>query len=290
MQPLEKHYNCGENSIISLYCGDCFPGIAALADRSVSVIVTSPPYNLGISYSAYDDTIPRQEYLEWITEWGSLLPRILNEDGSLFLNIGASPKDPWIPFEVARCLSKHFVLQNTIHWIKAISIDREYLKGAPDRSETLSVGHYKPINSKRFINDCHEFIFHFTLSGNVPLDRKGVGVQYSDKSNIQRWKNAGSDCRCRGNNWYIPYETIRSRNRDRPHPATFPPALAAMCAKLHGLDRIERLMDPFTGIGSAALACYELGINFTGFEIDPDYYDTACKRVQERISNPGLFD
>jgi len=35
----------------------------------------------------------------------------------------------------------------------------------------LAVGHYKPINSKRFLNDCHEFIFHFTPSGEELNDR-----------------------------------------------------------------------------------------------------------------------
>ena len=51
-------------------------------------------------------------------------------------------------------------LQNTIHWVKSIAIDREAGGGAD-----LAVGHYKPINSDRFVNDCHEFIFHFTPTG-----------------------------------------------------------------------------------------------------------------------------
>ena len=64
-----------------------------------------------------------------------------------------------------------FVLQNTIHWIKSITVaDR----GARRR---LSVGHFKPINSKRYLTDCHEYVFHLTKTGNVPLDRLAVGVR-----------------------------------------------------------------------------------------------------------------
>jgi hypothetical protein len=54
----------------------------------------------------------------------------------------------------------------------------------------VAVGHYKPINSDRFVNDCHEFIFHFSPHGRTPLDRRAVGVPYQDQSNIKRWAAA----------------------------------------------------------------------------------------------------
>ena len=109
-----------------------------------------------------------------------------------------------------------FVLQNTFHWVKSITIKTR-------KGEEISAGHFKPINSKRFVNDCHEYVFHLTASGAVPLQRREAGVEYADKSNIARWKHTdGSDKRCRGNTWFIPYDTIKSRDNDRPHPASFP--------------------------------------------------------------------
>ncbi|RIK32140.1 MAG: site-specific DNA-methyltransferase, partial [Chloroflexi bacterium] len=54
----------------ALYRQDCVRGMAAhLAPGSAQVVVTSPPYNLGIRYSKYDDSISRQTYLAWIAEW-----------------------------------------------------------------------------------------------------------------------------------------------------------------------------------------------------------------------------
>ena len=44
--------------------------------------------------------------------------------------------------------------------------------------EQISAGHFKPINSKRFVNDCHEYVFHLTKSGDVALDRRAAGVPY----------------------------------------------------------------------------------------------------------------
>jgi site-specific DNA-methyltransferase (adenine-specific) len=143
------------------------------------------------------------------------------------------------------------------------------------------------VNSKRFINQCHEYIFHLTKNGDVRLDRLAVGVPYKHKSNVSRWKSNDRDLRCRGNTWFIPYDTINSRRKDRPHPASFPPALAAMAMRLHGTDRISRAMDPFLGIGSSALAAQKLGIDFIGFEIDKQYLQTARSRLKNR--QPELF-
>ena len=103
------------------------------------------------------------------------------------------------------------MLQNTIHWIKSIAIRKEDVGRYPGVSGNVSVGHYKPINSARYINDCHEYIFHLTKNGRVALDRLAVGVEYQDKSNIARFGSANrSDSRCRGNTWFVPYKTIKS--------------------------------------------------------------------------------
>ena len=105
-------------------------------------------------------------------------------------------------------------------------------------------------------------------------------MPYQDKSNVARWAGGGGGLRCRGNCWFIPYETIKFRDRDRPHPSTFPPKLAELCIRLHGIERSGLVLDPFMGIGSAALACAKLGVDFLGFEIDPGYFGTAVERAE----------
>jgi site-specific DNA-methyltransferase (adenine-specific) len=245
--------------------------------------VTSPPYNLGVSYRTYEDTLPRAQYLDWTEAWIAAAARTLAPEGSLFLNVGAKPTDPWTAMDVAMAARKHLQLQNTLHWIKSIAIEREAAGAKAALDADLAVGHYKPINSDRFVNDCHEFIFHFTPGGRTPLDRRAIGVSYQDKSNISRWNTGGADRRCRGNTWFIPYETIQNRDKDRPHPATFPPRLATNCLRLHGLSRLQLVMDPFLGLGSAAVACGELGVDFVGVELDEHYLKEAIARVRAVI-------
>jgi len=195
--------------------------------------------------------------------------------------------DPWVPFEVAAVMRRHFALQNVIHWIKAITIERDAAGKAHGVAEDLSFGHYKPVNSKAFLNDVHEFVFHFTRTGKVPIERLALGVPYQDKSNVQRWKSAGRDRRCRGNAWFVPYETIQSRSKDRPHPASFPVRLAEMCIRLHGLDRAGLVLDPFMGIGNTAVACVRLGVSCVGFELDARYHAESVRRVQEAAEHAG---
>jgi site-specific DNA-methyltransferase (adenine-specific) len=263
-----------------LYQQDCIQGMTELLPGSVDVIVTSPPYNLGIQYRTYDDTLPRPEYLAWTSDWASAALRVLSDQGSLFLNVGGKPRDAWVPFEVAHCFHRlGFHLQNTIHWIKSIAIEEPTSSRNGKKASVLSRGHYKPVNSPRYLNSCHEYIFHFTKTGEVPLDRLAIGVPYQDKSNVDRWASASNDIRCRGNTWFIPYETIQSRNRQRPHPATFPPRLPEMCILLHGRQRARSVLDPFMGIGNTALAAAKLGVAVIGYEIDSDYFRVACERL-----------
>ncbi len=150
---------------------DCVAGMADLEAESIDLVVTSPPYNLGIRYGKFSDDAERSSYLEWCEAWALQIHRLLRPNGSLFLNLGAAPSNPLLPHELALRFSQFFVLQNTIHWIKAITLPNEAGDGEVSR------GHFKPINSPRFLNDCHEYIFHFTPNGKTPLDRLALGVR-----------------------------------------------------------------------------------------------------------------
>src|SRR3546814_4183417 len=79
--------------------------------------------------------------------------------GSFFLNVGGTSCDPWIAMDVASAFRDIFVLQNHIAWVKSVSIGED------------TVGHFKPITSRRYLNNNHEAVFHFTRTGDVEVDR-----------------------------------------------------------------------------------------------------------------------
>jgi site-specific DNA-methyltransferase (adenine-specific) len=256
----------GEQTII---VGDCAAALAEMPEQSVDVIVTSPPYNIGLRYRSYDDGGDRGAYLAWLHDIGILLKRVLKDDGSFFLNVAGTNSDPWIAADAANAMRDLFCLQNAIIWVKSISIGEE------------TVGHFKPVNSRRYLNHTHEHVFHFTKEGQTAVDRLAVGVPFKDKSNIARWGHA-QDRRCAGDVWFIPYETIRSKSQRDYHPSPFPAALPARCIKLHGKAQAT-ILDPFLGIGSTLVAAQSLGCRGIGIEIDPGYAEAAAWRLRDRL-------
>ena len=138
-----------QNNTYYFILGDCIETLKEQLDNSIDIVVTSPPYNIGLKYHKYEDKQPREQYLEWIYDIFVELKRVLKDDGHIFLNMGYTNKDPWISMEVALKLKKLFVLQNNITWIKSISIG----DGKDDTH-----GHFKPINSDRYINVTNENI------------------------------------------------------------------------------------------------------------------------------------
>jgi site-specific DNA-methyltransferase (adenine-specific) len=278
----------GRGRWVTLWQEDAVAGLSRrLGRRRAEVVVTSPPYNLGVQYRSYSDSRPRAQYLAWIGSVAGAVDGVLARDGSFFLNVGGRPKDPWLPWDVAREVGQRFVLQNVVHWVKSIAIDRASAGRAAGLANDLALGHYKPLVSDRYLHGAHEYVFHFTRRGDVRLDRLAIGVPYQDKSNVDRWQRAGTDRRCRGNTWFLPYSTIRERARDRPHPATFPPELPEWCLRLHGIERVRLAVDPFLGIGASAVAAARCGVDFVGFELDAEYLRVAATRVRAERQSVG---
>jgi site-specific DNA-methyltransferase (adenine-specific) len=236
----------------------------------IDIIVTSPPYNIGIGYNSYADSLPRDSYLAWLRNVAVEIRRVMKPSGSFFLNIGSTNIDPWLPWDVAQAFRDLFVLQNHIVWVKSLSIGDD------------TVGHFKPISSRRFINQNNESIFHFTSTGHVEVDRLAVGVPFKDKTNIARWGHK-MDRRCAGNVWFIPYKTVRSKAQKFDHPAGFPVELPERCIKLHGIQQEALVLDPFMGAGSTLVAAERLGLRGIGIEIDKTYLEAALVRLSENV-------
>ena len=71
------------------------------------------------------------------------------------------------------------------------------------------------------------------------------------------------------------------------HPTQKPLALMEWC--LGFLPDAKTILDPFMGSGTTLVACQRMGRQGTGIEIDPDYFDIACRRVDEAARQPDLF-
>jgi len=84
--------------------------------------------------------------------------------------------------------------------------------------------------------------------------------------------------------WSGPYQQKREQ---RWHPTQKPVALMEWC--LGFLPDAQTILDPFMGSGTTLVACQKLGRSGIGMEIDPDYFEIACRRVEEAARQPDLF-
>lgn len=248
--------------------GDCLETLKTIEEKSVDVVVTSPPYNIGLKYNKYKDKKPREQYLEWIYDIFVQLKRVLKDDGHIFLNMGYTNKDPWISMEVALKLKDLLVMQNKITWVKSVSI-------GDDKDDTH--GHFKPINSDRYINVTNEDIYHFTKTDKVKINREAVGVPYKWKCNLIDRKTGKhrinkktglpvEDKRCKGNSWFIPYDTINSKKERGEHPATFPEGLVEHCIKISDVKE-GVILDPFIGSGTTVRTAKKMSDNVEGYNL-----------------------
>ena len=265
--------------------GDCVEILKKQPDNSIDAVITSPPYNIGIKYGTYSDRKSRKQYLQWIHSIFVEIKRVLKPNGHIFLNMGYTNIDPWISMEVAFKLKDLFVLQNKITWVKSISIGSH---------SDGTYGHFKPINSKRYISPTNEDIYHFTIDGKQPIDRLSIGVPYKDKNNLKERKKKINktgklkpDKRCKGNSWFIPYKTISNRREKGYHPATFPVELAEHCILLSG-KRNGIVLDPFCGTGTTMRAIKNINtitkdcnISGIGIDIDETYLQYAKNTMEE---------
>jgi DNA modification methylase len=82
---------------------------------------------------------------------------------------------------------------------------------------------------------------------------------------------------------------LRPMNMDggKVHPTQKPIAVMEWC--LGFLPDAETILDPFMGSGTTLVACQKLGRKGIGIELDPDYFEIACKRVDEATRQPDLF-
>ena len=86
----------------------------------------------------------------------------------------------------------------------------------------------------------------------------------------------------------VPNIVSMMPDRVRQHPNEKPVLL------MQGLVDVlsnpgDAILDPFMGSGTTGVACVKLGRKFVGIEIDPGYFDIACRRIEQAYKQPDFF-
>lgn len=86
--------------------------------------------------------------------------------------------------------------------------------------------------------------------------------------------------------WKGMCQASEKGGKQRWHPTQKPVALMEWCIN----KTTGTVLDPFMGSGTTGVACVNLGRKFIGIEIDPDYFEIACRRIEEAYQQPRLFE
>lgn len=73
----------------------------------------------------------------------------------------------------------------------------------------------------------------------------------------------------------------------RVHPTQKPVELMKWC--LQQIPDAKAILDPYMGSGTTGVASVIMGRQFIGIELDPGYFDVACKRIMEALKSPDMF-
>jgi modification methylase len=227
-----------------------------LPDNSISLMVTSPPYNVG---KDYDLDLTFDEYLSFLEKVLSETFRVLLPGGRVAFNVANLGRKPYIPLNshVARlACDLGFLMRGEIVWIKG--------KGA---TGSCAWGSWMSAGNPT-LRDLHEYILVFSKQR---FDRPRKG-----HSTISREEFMAATTSV----WHIPPESARRVG----HPAPFPVALVERLIHLYTFEG-DVVLDPFMGSGSTAIAAVNCGRHFVGYEINSSYRAVCMERLAGITSN-----
>lgn len=240
-----------ELPIDTIICGDAVSTLKTFPDKSIDLIITSPPYNLKNStgngmkphkkgrwshaalingYDNYSDNIPHEIYVEWQRSVLKQCMRILKDDGAIFYNHKWRVQNGLI--QDRQDIVSGFPVRQIIIWQK---------NGGINFNDSFFLPTYE--------------VIYMIAKKEFRLIRKA---------------NRAGDV------WYIPRET------NNAHPAPFPVELPK---RIIQSTNAQIVLDPFVGSGSTAVAAKQLGRHYIGIDLSEEY----CQMAEDRLDTPFCF-
>jgi site-specific DNA-methyltransferase (adenine-specific) len=246
-----------EDGSVTIYCGRCEDILPALMDDPVDLVVTSPPYNMGLvpggngrgmyrpgasnkagrfrdGYGLHNDAMPQEEYDAWQRRVIRLCWHALAGHGAIFYN-----HRPRVEHGVVRLplgLNFGIPIRQIITWDRGTGID---------------------VNLRNFCS-AYEWVFLLAKEDFRLVDHSASGM---------------SDM------WRLGMEA-----KETGHPAPFPVSLPMKALMATGAQTV---LDPFCGSGSTLRAALDLGRRAIGIELEERFCEIAATRCAQRVLDFG---
>ena len=232
-----------------VHCADS-RSMQHLPDRSVHLMITSPPYNVG---KEYDEDLSLKEYIELLNDVFLEVYRVLVEGGRMCVNIANVGRKPYIPLHLYLAqvaIQVGFLMRGEIIWDKGASAGASCAWGSwqSARNPTL--------------RDVHEYILVFSKGSY----RRSSGSQDTiGREDFLYWSKS-------------VWRFSTTRATKYKHPAPFPLELPLRLIHFYSFEG-DIVLDPFMGSGTTAEAAVLSNRHYVGYEINEDYVRTSLDRL-----------
>ena len=270
--------------------GSCIDVMKTFPEGCVDLIVTSPPYGVGIDYDVHDDDVDFEEYIEFAKDWLTEAYKVLKDDGRIALNI---------PYEINRQTKGGRILFLSEMWqiMKEIGygfFGVVYLEeDSPHRSKTTAWGSWMSPSSPYIYNPKECVILAYKkqhikkVKGQPEWTGVPTDVEQEDgttkKKNVYEENDKKEFMELVFGQWNYFADT-KSMTK-----ATFSMDIPTKAIKILSYKN-DIVLDPFAGSGTSLVAAEILGRRWVGIELSPNYAKIAKDRVEPfRIQN-SLFN
>ena len=250
-----------------------------IADGSVALVVTSPPYFAG---KQYEEELEREgvpssylEYLQMLTDVFAECVRKLEPGGRIAVNVANLGRKPYrsLSADVIRILEHDLglLLRGELIWQKG--------EGA---SGSCAWGSFRSA-ANPVLRDISERVIVASKGrfdrARSAKQREADGLPYENTLMADDFMALTLDV------WSIPPESARRVG----HPAPFPVELPEQLIRLYTFKN-DLVLDPFMGSGSALVAAARLGRRYAGYDLDESYVETSRQRVAEALQRSAEED
>lgn len=223
-----------------------------LGDESVSLMVSSPPYNVGKDYET------DQSFEDWLAlcrRVSEETNRVLVPGGRACINVANTGRNPYLPLHchiVNIMLGLGFLMRGEIIWDKGASVGTSTAWGSWCSAMNPC------------LRDVHEYILIFSKGG---MRRSKIGENTILRDEFLEYTKSI---------WSFPTESAKRIG----HPSPFPLELPRRLIQLYSFVG-DLVLDPFSGSGTTCVAALESGRSYVGYDIIPEFCELARRRLQQ---------
>ncbi len=251
--------------------GDCRSLLGEIPEGTVDLVVSSPPYNLG---KEYESKIALDRYIEEQTEVLRECARVLSPTGSIFWQVGAfADRGMLVPLDIRFfpvLESCGLIPRNRIVWARQHGL-----------------------HARKKFSCRHETVLWFTKGSEYTfnLDAIRVPQKYQNKKHYRGDKRGELSCNPDGKNpgdiWL--FRNVKHNHEEQTvHPCQFPEDMIARIV-LATTNEGDVVLDPYMGVGTAAVVARDHQRVYVGAEMDEAYHQVAEQRLSGEPNEDGVF-